>query len=378
MGKRKRKRNQSNSGVHPPVTRACVSSVPGAIYSATRNSDMANSQGVLYNTCYPGTTTMTSTLQPTFSQQGMSGSFIPSQITSPPPLPLPPDPQRHHPPPTPSTDSVIADIYSRLSKLEMLPKIYDRLNSIENKFAQVDLTITEIRNELKEHGEKLTGIDFHQTIVEERVSKLEQIRDDQMLECQEMREQLLSVQTRSMKDNLLFGGIPEQVGEEDTEQVVKDFIRKELDIESDIKFSVVHRLRPRTDRKPRTIVAKFESRKDREMVLKSVPAKLRDKHEFNVNEQFPAEINNRRRELIPVMKEAKRHGKRATLKADKLYIDGRLYTTQVPPQSSGRQPTQDRPMSRDRLSYASQQSYQFPQQDQARNTAPPGATGRRA
>lgn len=93
----------------------------------------------------------------------------------------------------------------------------------------------------------------------------------------------------------------------------------------------MHRLRPRSDGKPRTIVAKFESRKDREIVLKAAPVKLKGKHEYNMNEQFSAEINERRRELIPIIKEAKRRGKKATLKVDKLDIDRQLQTPLSPP-----------------------------------------------
>ncbi|XP_021346654.1 uncharacterized protein LOC110464581 [Mizuhopecten yessoensis] len=187
-----------------------------------------------------------------------------------------------------------------------------------------------------------------------------------MWECQEMKEQILALQSRSMKDNLLFGGIPEQSGEENTEGTVKEFIQKQLEIESDMNFSVVHRLRPRSDGKPRTIIAKFENRKDREMVLKSAPVKLRGKNEFTVNEQFPAEINERRRELIPIMKEAKRHGKRATLRVDKLYVDGQLYTQPLHPQTPSQQ---RRP--------PSQLRFPSHHQDQTRHVAPPGATGHR-
>ena len=60
------------------------------------------------------------------------------------------------------------------------------------------------------------------------------------------------------------------------------------------------------------------------MIRKSAPTKLQGKR-FGVNEQFPKEINDRRKELYPFYKQAKRPGKRASLVYDKLYIDGTLF-----------------------------------------------------
>ena len=42
-----------------------------------------------------------------------------------------------------------------------------------------------------------------------------------------------------------------------------------------------------------------------------------------MNEQFPKEISDRRRELLPKMHQAKRDGKTSWLSYDTLYIDGR-------------------------------------------------------
>jgi hypothetical protein len=45
---------------------------------------------------------------------------------------------------------------------------------------------------------------------------------------------------------------------------VKNFIHNQLKIDENIELHVAHRLRKRRDGRPRTIVAKFEKRKDRE------------------------------------------------------------------------------------------------------------------
>jgi hypothetical protein len=71
-----------------------------------------------------------------------------------------------------------------------------------------------------------------------------------------------------MKYNLIFGGI-EQTAldyEEETEAVLKVFIKTELEIPDadQINFQNVHRLRKRNDGKPRNIIARFTHYKDHE------------------------------------------------------------------------------------------------------------------
>lgn len=44
-----------------------------------------------------------------------------------------------------------------------------------------------------------------------------------------------------------------------------------------------------------------------------------------VNEQFPPEIEERRKKLYPIMRLAKRDGKRVRLVKDLLYVNGELY-----------------------------------------------------
>ena len=46
--------------------------------------------------------------------------------------------------------------------------------------------------------------------------------------------------------------------------------------------------------------------------------------EYNVTDKFPPEVKDRRKQLIPLMIEARRQGKRAELVRDKLYINNVL------------------------------------------------------
>lgn len=92
---------------------------------------------------------------------------------------------------------------------------------------------------------------------------------------------------------------------------------------SAISFHRVHRLGARGGTRPRPIVAKFEHFKQKELV-KSKGRELKGTS-FGMNDQFPKEINNRRKMLYPILKQHRQKGKRASLVADKLYIDGQLF-----------------------------------------------------
>ena len=50
---------------------------------------------------------------------------------------------------------------------------------------------------------------------------------------------------------------------------------------------------------------------------------------YSVGDQFPKEVQDKRRELLPAKKSAIRSGKRAVFSYDKLYIDGVLYKPPV-------------------------------------------------
>ncbi|MGH0157142.1 UNVERIFIED_CONTAM: hypothetical protein FKN15_043799 [Acipenser sinensis] len=142
-----------------------------------------------------------------------------------------------------------------------------------------------------------------------------------------LKNTLLDVQSRSMRDNLIFKGIKEDKAE-DTEAVVKDFMMKEVKIPVDqvqsISFHRVHRLGGNLTNSttPRAIVAKFEHFKQKEMV-KNKGRELQGTNS-GMNDQFPREIMELRKKLYPVMRENRKNCQ-ATIVVDTLDIEGPLF-----------------------------------------------------
>ncbi|XP_052212302.1 uncharacterized protein LOC127831372 [Dreissena polymorpha] len=133
-----------------------------------------------------------------------------------------------------------------------------------------------------------------------------------------------------MRNNLIFTGIEEDNSQGNKSQVVtesklREHLSEKLKIPKEtvegLRFERVHRTPSQPVRgKVRSVVAKFVFFKDRELVRRQWP-ELKGTS-FNVFEQFPPEVQEKRRRLIPKMKEAKREGKRAWLAYDTLFIDG--------------------------------------------------------
>lgn len=179
-----------------------------------------------------------------------------------------------------------------------------------------------------------------------KVEKLESGYNELRTQQTMNEEKLTDLQWRGMRENLIFTGIKEPNlprGEyEHTEATLKTFLRDEMNIEKDIAFDRVHRLGKfdRLQKYPRPIIAKFERFKDKESVRLAAPRTLNGKN-FGVREQFPVEIEEKRKLLYPEAKKLRRNQtNNVRLVKDKLYLNGRDVTTESMQQTLKNRETQ--------------------------------------
>ena len=90
-----------------------------------------------------------------------------------------------------------------------------------------------------------------------------------------------------MRDNLVFCGLQE-CDDKDTEEILDEFLRNQLKLDTKIDFDRVHRMGGPRAKRPRPIVAKFTNYKHRDSVRKAAFAELKgthfyDKRRTNVN-----------------------------------------------------------------------------------------------
>lgn len=269
---------------------------------------------------------------------------------------------------------------------ELLVNISKRLDVIDKKLGQLDSiqsSISSITNRLNCIEKKFSDIEKSQTFVSEQYETMSETIETQKHEIQKMgvelqkltdqnhnlktenksvKEDVIDLKCRSMRDNLLFFGIPEEIrGQagsaeprddnqlsngggaavqdpgttassrlpaEDCTRKVHEFCRDHLKIDNPaecIHIDRAHRIGSFTRGKTRPIVAKFLNTNSKNQVKSCLRNVDLRQTPFNVKEQYPEEILQRRRDLIDVWKTARRDGKRAVLVRDKLYINGQLY-----------------------------------------------------
>ena len=109
---------------------------------------------------------------------------------------------------------------------------------------------------------------------------------------------------------------------ENCEAKVHTFIRSVLKITNSstkVRIDRAHRIGRFNPNKTRPIVVKFMDTASKTCVKDALrQVKLRDTP-YNVTDQYPPEVQQKRRELIPVMIKARDNGKRATLIRDKIF-----------------------------------------------------------
>ncbi|MEW8546198.1 MAG: hypothetical protein AB2693_21985, partial [Candidatus Thiodiazotropha sp.] len=171
---------------------------------------------------------------------------------------------------------------------------------------------------------------------------LKEIRKSQRALCDgenKVKEQLVNLNCREMHDNLLFYNVDEERGETDDAcmEKVLGIVEDEMRIENarrDMKLHRAHRIGRFISGKTRPIVAKFVLYPDRERVRKAGSVLREANSKYGVSQQFPKEIQDRRKVLVPIMKQARNEGKDAYIVVDKLYIDKVLYRGPTGPPSN--------------------------------------------
>ncbi len=152
----------------------------------------------------------------------------------------------------------------------------------------------------------------------------------------QLTNKVVKLESHSRRDNVLFDGIKESPAEDCT-ALLMDLLRSKLELDNVDRIKIVrcHRLGPKRQNstKPRTIIAKFHWFGDR-MSVWNARRNLKDTQIW-ISEDFPQEIQDRRKILTPIMKKARQLGRRAFLNVDALVIDGRSYSVdqigQLPP-----------------------------------------------
>lgn len=313
-----------------------------------------------------------------------ASSFAPSSSSFVPPMLIPNPMTSMSPCVPPSQQNPWMNDFSQ--KLEFIMSKMGTLDTIVSKQNAVLARLENIESSLSVHSREISELKESQKFISEKydsVSQTTNVNKQKVTHVQgectrlseqnkalqsenlKLREEVVDVQCRSMRENLLFMGIPEDnnwaqtqhnhdaprnehesmdgatgvdtdntapktyanavTQEEDCITKVYDFCKIVLKIEKpeeSFEIDVAHRIGKRSVGKIRPIVAKFVKRQDKDN-LKKIAQKVNLKDTaYNVSEQWPKVVQERRKNLIPKMVSFRNQGKRAVLVRDKLLVDG--------------------------------------------------------
>ena len=182
---------------------------------------------------------------------------------------------------------------------------------------------------------------------EDDISDLKKESKESKFEINDLRKQLLYLETYSRRENVKFFGIDEVVlasevdsPTEDTRDLVFKFLGNKLRIENPrgrIEFQRVHRLgKPNNSSdKPRPIIARFLRYSEKEIVIDQARKELKrqEDKQFSVVDDIPKELYEIRKSQMKKFKEAR--GKGCTVyfsktQPDKFFVNGKVITAKAP------------------------------------------------
>lgn len=132
--------------------------------------------------------------------------------------------------------------------------------------------IQEVRGEISNLTERVSTGESSASLLSERVSALEQARDQQREAAITLQLHLEDVEDRSRRNNLRLRGIPESAHQENLGETVREIFRTVLDDpQVEIELDRVHRaLGPRSDdpERPRDVICRLHRYTQKETILR--------------------------------------------------------------------------------------------------------------
>jgi chromosome segregation ATPase len=202
-----------------------------------------------------------------------------------------------------------------------ITEIENGVTSINEKHEEAKTDYKKLRGSVSSCEKKVKQGETNATLFKDKTrQEFAQMGDKQ----ERMNNELVDLQCRTMRDNLIFYNIEELSETENCMKIIQSLCEDKLEIHEAVEMDRAHRMGSITVGKIRPIVVKFRRYNQREMVRKN-SNKLKGT-KMAIGEQFPKSIQERRKVLVPIMKQARAEGKLVNLVKDRLYIGGVLYT----------------------------------------------------
>lgn len=225
------------------------------------------------------------------------------------------------------------------SKLKAIDRIEKSLNLLTAKVSDMEIKVNDIDQRVAEN-ETLTQ--FMSSKFDDNEKELKSLKQSctalekkckwLQSEKEKNEEKLLDIETKSMRDSLVFYGIPEApTGQkENCHQSVSDVINNVMNLEGRFTFDSAYRPKQRGHGSgPRPIIVKFHYAQERDRVRTAsfedeTKKRLKDS-KMGIGAHLPKDLRDARKPLYDAMKRAKDAGKEVKFVGKTLFIDGQRY-----------------------------------------------------
>ncbi|KAI5703932.1 hypothetical protein M8J76_014898 [Diaphorina citri] len=192
------------------------------------------------------------------------------------------------------------------------------------------MSLAEVMEMLK--GLEKQNDDLHKKAIaklnklEQEIVDLKKKNEEKTKKIIELEGKITQLEDEKKQNNLVIFGIDEDESEEpkDLQTKVSALVVEKLKCTlepSDVNF--MKRMGKKNKNKSRAVIIGLSTVKRKWEIMSNCNKLAGTK--MAVCEEFSKNVLERRKQLIPLMKEMRAAGKHAVLKADKLYVDGELY-----------------------------------------------------
>ncbi|KAL8596704.1 hypothetical protein ACOMHN_045630 [Nucella lapillus] len=225
-----------------------------------------------------------------------------------------------------STEMKSAQLLQGLSEaVQSLSSGMTRLEEGQQQLAQsLDQKLGTLQSTLNDKLDQLGGEqEVLRLDLDELCVKQERVEEDTATlkeTVQQLTSKLERLDTEQRKPTLLFFGVANRVSAA-CEQLIKEVFQQQLNITTDILIEYAYWT-------GNAILVRFQSLKQRGLVLthaRQLPASSR----LSIREGFSKEVSNRRKGLVAFYKDLRSEGRRATLRADRLFSDDGIYSFDI-------------------------------------------------
>jgi ribA/ribD-fused uncharacterized protein len=212
----------------------------------------------------------------------------------------------------------------------------DKIDGMLSDFNDVKTRVTNLETSiqtLNTNTESDTNTTRKIDNLDSDVKVLKSKYDSLSMNIEQLQDKLIQIECQSRRDNLIIDGIPEtpQGSKESPNECLEkvyDILENKMKLENARQMKIVrcHRLGapPKStdanvNRKPRSMIFKLHWFGDRQLIWKAKTV-LKGTELF-LREDFPREIQERRKVLLPIMHMAINKGYKAYILVDKLHLD---------------------------------------------------------